>query len=233
MDFTVMSDTTNPPSQMVSTLPLETTWWTVKAYDQFGSTIYADPWLIKLPENRPPVADAGPGQVLYAGLDGHATVTLDGSKSTDPDGDTLHYTWAWAIDGVAYLTNALSLTLELPIGVHTFQLMVDDGHWNSQPDEVTVRVVAPLECDLKIAPSAINLDANGLHILARIRLPDGITRAQAESDEPLVLYPGGSQASRRHTAGNDDKNVSIFAFFPREGLSGVAHAGPAECGARA
>jgi hypothetical protein len=59
-------------------------------------------------------------------------------------------------------------------------------------------------------------------------LPDGITRAQAESDEPLVLYPGGCQAISRQTAGNDDKNVSIFAFIPRDGLSGVAHDGPAE-----
>ncbi len=228
MDYTIVSSTTNPPSQVISTLPLENTWWTVKAYDQFGSTIYAEPRLIKLPENKPPVADAGPDQVLYAGLEGKVTVTLDGARSTDPDGDTLSYTWAWTIGGNAYLTNAASLTLELPIGVHTIQLMVNDGHGNSQPDAVTVTVVAPLECDLKIAPSAINLASHGPHVLARIRFPEGITRAQADGDEPLLLYPGGIQGMRRRTAGSVDKQVSIFAFFAKDGLSGVVHNGPAE-----
>ncbi len=228
MDYTVISDTTNPPTQIISTLPLENTWWTVKAYDQFGSSIYADPRLIRLPQNRPPVADAGPNQVLYAGLDGQATVTLNGANSSDPDGDTLGYTWAWAIGGNANLSNGVSLTLELPIGVHTIQLMVNAGHGYSQPDVVTVTVVAPLECDLKIAPSAINLASHGPHILARIRFPDGITRAQADSDLPLMLYPGGIQATRRETAGGDGKQVSIVAFFGRDDLSGVVRDGPAE-----
>ena len=117
-----------PPVRSYQPCRWRSTWWTVKAYDRFGSTIYADPRLIRLPENKPPVADAGPDQVLYAGLDGKATVTLNGANSADPDGDALGYTWAWAIGGKAYLTNGVSLTIELPIGVHTIQLMVNDGH---------------------------------------------------------------------------------------------------------
>src|SRR5437667_8709737 len=125
MNYAILSDTTNPPTQTISTLPHEHTWWTVRAYDQFGSTIHADPRLIKLPEDRPPVADAGPDQVTYAGLDGKATVILDGSKSRDPDGDTLSFAWAWAIGATAYLSNGVTLTIELPVGVHTVQLMVN------------------------------------------------------------------------------------------------------------
>ena len=140
MDYTVSSDTTNAPSQTVASVPFDNTWWTVKAYDQYGSTIYADPWLIKRPQNRPPVAEAGPDQVVYAGPDGQATVTLNGSSSADPDGDPLTYAWAWAIDGHAYPSNGVSLTLTLPVGVHAIQLMVNDGRVNSQPDEVTVTV---------------------------------------------------------------------------------------------
>jgi predicted outer membrane repeat protein len=43
MDYTIVSDTPIPPNQVITTLPFEETWWTVRAYDQFGSTIYADP----------------------------------------------------------------------------------------------------------------------------------------------------------------------------------------------
>ena len=63
MDYTIISDTTNAPQQTISSLAQAQTWWTVRAYDQYGSTIYADPRLIRLPENGPPVADTGPHQV--------------------------------------------------------------------------------------------------------------------------------------------------------------------------
>jgi len=140
MDFSVIADTPNPPAQLITTLPSEHTWWTVRAYDQFGSTIYADPRLIKLPENQPPVAHAGPDQLLYAGPDGMAMVTLDGSASTDPEGEALSYTWAWVMGTNSYLSNGVSLTIELPVGVHTIQLMVNDGRTNSQPATVSITV---------------------------------------------------------------------------------------------
>src|SRR5437773_12558112 len=112
MDYTIVSDTTNPPNQIISTLPQQHTWWTARAYDQFGATIYADPRQINLPENRPPVADAGPAFVAYAGLDGQTTVTLDGSRSSYPDGDPLVFTWAGAIGTNAYLSNGLNVMLQ-------------------------------------------------------------------------------------------------------------------------
>jgi hypothetical protein len=228
MDYTVISDTTNPPTQLITNLPLERTWWTVKAYDQFGSTIYADPRLVKLPANNPPVADAGSDQVIYAGLDGKATVTLNSSQSSDPDGDALGATWAWTLGGNAYLTNGASLTLELPVGTHTIQLMVNDGKANSQPDEVTVTVVAPMEVRVKIAPSAVNLRSNGPHILACIQFPENVTRAEADSVASLSIAPGGAQATRQWTTTGDDGQANLFAFFGRDDLSGVTRNGPAE-----
>src|SRR5439155_13214307 len=167
-------------------------------------------------------------QVLYAGLDGMATVTLNGSNSTDPDGNVLGYTWAWAIGASAYQSNGVSLTIQLPIGVHTVQLMVNDGHLNSQPAEVKVTVVGPLECTLKIAPSTINLRSNGQNILACIRFPEGFRGADADSDAPLQTFPGGAQALRRWTANDEANQIGLFAFFDRAALSGEVQNGPAE-----
>ncbi|HUW20927.1 MAG TPA: right-handed parallel beta-helix repeat-containing protein, partial [Sedimentisphaerales bacterium] len=42
-DYIVVSDTPAPPNQVITTLPFEKTYWTIKARDQYGSTIYADP----------------------------------------------------------------------------------------------------------------------------------------------------------------------------------------------
>lgn len=43
MDFQIISDTPSPPNDVITELPFEQTWWTVRVYDQYGSTIYADP----------------------------------------------------------------------------------------------------------------------------------------------------------------------------------------------
>jgi len=43
MDYIVASDTPNPPTEVITTFPFEQTFWTVRVYDKFGSTIYADP----------------------------------------------------------------------------------------------------------------------------------------------------------------------------------------------
>jgi hypothetical protein len=43
MDYTVVSDTAEPPSELMTELPFVKTYWTVRVYDEFGSTIYADP----------------------------------------------------------------------------------------------------------------------------------------------------------------------------------------------
>ena len=43
MDYCIISDTPDPPTEVVTASFCEPTWWTVRARDQYGSTIYADP----------------------------------------------------------------------------------------------------------------------------------------------------------------------------------------------
>lgn len=91
--------------------------------------------------DSPPVANAGAAQFTNVG----GTVTLDGSASTDPDGDPITFSWAIlsAPNGsTATLTNAASsragLTPDLE-GAYTVKLTVSDG-LNSATATVTVTV---------------------------------------------------------------------------------------------
>jgi hypothetical protein len=43
MDYAIISDTPTPPDEIITTLPFEKTWWTVRVRHEYGSTIYADP----------------------------------------------------------------------------------------------------------------------------------------------------------------------------------------------
>lgn len=63
--YAVASDTPDPPDVIVTTLPYEETWWTVRVRDEFGSTIYADPRLLNAFVLSRPVENATTG-VRYA-----------------------------------------------------------------------------------------------------------------------------------------------------------------------
>jgi hypothetical protein len=172
-------------------------------------------------ENHPPTADAGPDQTVYAWIDGIAEITLDGTGSNDPDCNELTYFWAWTIDGNDYQANGVNPTIELPVGVHTLQLMVNNGLADSLPDDVNIMVVAPLEGRLNIVPSTINRRSNQPHILAVIEIDD-IAKSGINADELLTLYPGEIKAMRQWLFTSKDRHgrtqTTIFAFFDKDSL---------------
>lgn len=86
--------------------------------------------------NSVPVADAGIDVTVDAGASGTAVVALDGSYSSDPDGDTLTFTWAGPF-GV--LTGARPHPT-LGVGVHALTLSVNDGKGGIAEANVTVTV---------------------------------------------------------------------------------------------
>jgi hypothetical protein len=89
-----------------------------------------------LPSNRPPDADAGADQFVPAGSDCLGHVTLDGSASSDPDGNTLSFTWTGSF-GTA---TGVSPSIALPLGVNVVTLTVDDGNGGSDSDTVSITV---------------------------------------------------------------------------------------------
>jgi len=170
--------------------------------------------------NHIPVAEAGPNQIVYAWIDGIAEVTLDGNDSYDADGDELTYLWSWMLDSNTCEANGVNPTIELPVGEHTIELIVSDGIEDSEPDYVDVNVVAPLEANLRMMPRVINRYSRMPRIMAFVRLPEGITKNDIDSNQPLMLYPAGSEEGIRamrqfifRPRRYGTEHTSIFAFF--------------------
>ena len=93
---------------------------------------------VKVIANRAPIAHAGADQTIQAG-GSIVDVRLDGSASTDTDGDELSYRWSGATN-TAHGHNPM---VRLPVGTHTLTLIVNDGKTDSEPDSVTIRVLSP------------------------------------------------------------------------------------------
>jgi uncharacterized repeat protein (TIGR01451 family) len=88
--------------------------------------------------NRPPVASAGLDQTAECN-NGQAAVVLDGSASSDPDGDT-PLTFEWS-EGENSLGAGQALNVSLPVGSHVITLKVTDPSGDSSQDTVTINVV--------------------------------------------------------------------------------------------
>ena len=90
-------------------------------------------------DNTAPVADAGPDQTVLV----TDTVTLDGSGSTDVDGDSLTFSWSLSppATSLAVLDDPAAVmptfVVDLP-GTYVAQLIVNDSTVDSDPDTVTI-----------------------------------------------------------------------------------------------
>ena len=97
--------------------------------------------------NSAPIANAGPDQTrnILAG----DIVVLDGSASSDADGDTLSDTWTLITEPATSAATLSNPSSERPTfdadvaGTYVARLVVNDGKTDSAADEVTVLVMVP------------------------------------------------------------------------------------------
>jgi hypothetical protein len=141
------------------------------------------------PANRSPVASAGAAQSVSAGT----AVTLDGSASSDPDGDALSYTWnlAGPAGSAASLVSPSSarpsFTPDLT-GTYVATVTVADGRGASAAATVSVTVTAPY-----VPPAIALAQAEPLSGAVKLSLTGSVTGA-VEWYADLRLLGNGNAA---------------------------------------
>ncbi len=120
----------------------------VPRYKVVGYSLSPEPnvlrgYPVEFEVNRTPVANAGPDRSVSAG----ASVTLNGSGSTDPDSDPLTYSWRQLSGPVVTLQNSNTVTPRFTAPSRNsssrleFELTVSDGS-QSSTDSVMINVRA-------------------------------------------------------------------------------------------
>ncbi|HEX8697680.1 MAG TPA: PKD domain-containing protein, partial [Myxococcaceae bacterium] len=159
-----------------------------------------------LSQNRAPVANAGPDQAVDEGL----SVTLDGRGSSDPDGNTLTYSWAQTAGPPANLVGAntaqptfIAPNVTSDVTLY-FTLTVSDGRMSSSDTVgVTVRNVAQNRAPVANAgPDQMVNEGTTVTLTGSGSDPDGDTLTYewvVTSGIPVTLT-GGNTAQPTFTA---------------------------------
>ncbi|WP_326992321.1 PKD domain-containing protein [Chitinophaga sp. 212800010-3] len=96
--------------------------------------------------NKPPVANAGSNIRIQLPVN---TATLDGSASTDPDGQIVSWSWTKlsgpAGGDISTASQSITTVINLVAGTYTYQLTVTDNAGASNSASVTVTVLPPVD----------------------------------------------------------------------------------------
>lgn len=156
--------------------------------------------------NQMPIANAGPDQSVECVSEVGASITLDGTGSSDPDEDVLSYTWTGSFGTAA----GPMPTITLPPGSHAVTLTVEDGNGGVDTDEVSVVIqdTTPPEITVNAGPIELwppnhkyytfyldDLVADVVDACDATVSPDAVVMASVSSDEPENGQGDGNTAN--------------------------------------
>jgi hypothetical protein len=96
-----------------------------------GQVMSLSPFALLEPVDTIPVANAGADHSVPGAMAAGARVTLDGSASSDADGDPLTYRWSGPFSEGGGTVTGVNPTVTLPLGVSKVSLVVNDGEADS------------------------------------------------------------------------------------------------------
>ena len=169
-------------------------------------------------DNLAPVADAGLDQIAECSGPTGAPVMLDGSGSTDPDDDPLTYTW---VGPFGILTGA-AITPDIPLGMHSITLMVEDSGGNTDTDTVEVTVTDSTTPSLSVSLSPDDLWSPNhklVNVSASIQVSDTCDENPAVELVSIVSSEADNGTGDGNTSddiqgasyGTDDREFSLRA----------------------
>ncbi len=172
--------------------------YTVRLIVNDGTVNSAPDTVIVTTLNSAPISNAGADQTVPV----NDTVQLDGSNSSDADGDSLTYNWSFVSrpggsNATLSSTNAVKPTFIVDVaGTYTVRLIVNDGTVNSAPDTVTIST------DNSAPVSNAGADQTAL-VNDTVQL-DGSGSSDVDGDSlsftwSFVSRPGGSSATLSNT----------------------------------
>jgi hypothetical protein len=108
-------------------------------------------------DNKPPIANAGADQIIILPND---SIHLDGSASTDPEGNVIKYEWTKVGGPLSFkikqLDSSRTKVTTLSAGIYIFELKVTDDKGSNAKDSVLITVNAAARNQAPIANSGVD-----------------------------------------------------------------------------
>ncbi|HSG28596.1 MAG TPA: hypothetical protein VLA34_08965, partial [Candidatus Krumholzibacterium sp.] len=166
-----------------------------RAYDNVGNFVQSKEYNVKV--NSAPVVVA----FLSEPLNGREYTTtekilFDGTQTTDPDGDSLGFSWYSDIDD--FLSNAPSFYKSLSPGVHEITLIVNDP-----AHSIVVRFDLTVYEEEQIDPESIDTDGDGIYDAWEIRYklnpfrPDSFIDSDHDTFTNFQEFQNGTDPTKR------------------------------------